>query len=149
MDKLVIGCDIGGVIRDLITEEAITEGIETLKKLQASNFRVVFISKCKEAYKARSQEWLSRQDLRQFSVFYCRDYEGKNEITLSENVAIMIDDKMQVLSRLDAGIFKIWLCDDDKKIEGAKKFQPDFFAGAHLARNWVQVEDLIIENFNF
>jgi len=143
MEKLVIGCDIGGVIRDLVSEEPIEEGVLTLKDLHASNYKIVFISKCKESYAAKSKNWLSSQGLDQFLVFFCLDYEGKSEIARREKVRIMIDDKIQVLTKLDKKVFKIWLCSDDKRIEGAKKFQPDFFAEVHLARNWSEIREII------
>lgn len=143
MDKIIIGCDIGGVMRDLLTEEPIIDAIESLENLSKKNYKIIFISKCKEAYKIRSTDWLKSQNLDHFEVYYCLDYSGKNKIALEQNVSMMIDDKMQVLSRLDPRIFKIWFCDDSKKIEGAKKYQTDLWNSVHLARNWTEVNKLV------
>ena len=60
---------------------------------------------------------------------------------------MMIDDHMAVLSKLDESIFKIWFCDDVKKIEAVRKCQPRDFSCVHLARNWKEVEILIRSYF--
>ncbi len=59
MDKLVIGCDIGGVVRNVQNSLPINNSIEILTKL-SKNYVIIFISKCKETYKASSEKWLRK-----------------------------------------------------------------------------------------
>jgi hypothetical protein len=57
----------------------------------------------------------------------------------------MIDDRMQVLSTFPSSIIKIWFCLDPKKIEGAKKYQPDFINSVRIARSWKEIVELVEE----
>ena len=50
--------------------------------------------------------------------YFSELYSEKVEIAAKNNVAIMIDDKIQVLSKFSDETLKIWLCDDEKKISG-------------------------------
>ncbi len=147
MGPVVIGCDIGGVVRDLVTEEAIRDSIETLEGLDKLNFKIIFISQCKESYKSFCQRWLAAHGLNIYECFYCAHFSEKNEIALQNNVAVMVDDHMGVLDSLDEGIFKIWFCDDSKRIGDVKQCQPMDFASVQLARDWKQVDELIRKRF--
>ena len=55
--SIIIGCDIGGVIRNQIDNTPIGDSINTLKELSETS-KIIFISKCKEAYLTSSKEWL-------------------------------------------------------------------------------------------
>ncbi|CAF4398097.1 unnamed protein product, partial [Adineta steineri] len=70
-------------------------------------------------------------------------YGEKVQIAHDHHVNVMIDDRMNVLSTFPSSIIKIWFCSDMKKIEGAKKFQPDFVDSVRLARNWHEVIELV------
>lgn len=141
-NKLVIASDIGGVVRDLIDENLIENSVEALTKLSLTH-NVIFISKCKESYKLKSEVWLAENHLDHFKCHFCLDYKDKNIIAMKENVSIMIDDKIQVLSKINENITKIWFCNDSKRINGAKKFQPDIFELIHLATDWNDVLSII------
>ena len=51
---MIIGCDIGNVLRDNVTEESIEGAIDGINQLRENN-KVVLISKCKETYKQKLQ----------------------------------------------------------------------------------------------
>ncbi len=142
--SIIIGCDIGGVIRNQIDNTPIEDSIDTLKKLSETS-KIIFISKCKEAYLTSSQEWLKSHGLDSFQTFYCPDYKDKIIIASKENVSIMIDDKIQVLKTFNNEIYKIWFCSDSKRILGLKKFQPEIFESINLATSWKEVAHLINE----
>ena len=144
MNKLTIGCDIGGVVKNQMTELPIDYAIDSLKELSKNeNYKVIFISKCKESYQLKSKGWLKSDGLDHIQAFYCLENNDKIHIARRENVRIMIDDKMQVLNTFDDYTLKIWLCDDHKKIEGSKKFQPDLFAKVRLAIIWPEAIEII------
>lgn len=141
-NRIIIASDIGGVIKDLTSENFIENSIESLTEL-SNSFNIIFISKCKESYQLKLKQWLLENNLNHFKCKFCLDYKDKNQIAINENVSIMIDDKIQVLSKMNDNIIKIWFCDDNKRINGAKKFQPEIFNIIHLARNWNDVLNLI------
>ena len=141
-----IGCDIGGVIKNQQTDDPIEDAVESLIKLSdtASN-TVVFISKCKDSYKEKSNLWLREQNLSHIRTYYCVEYGEKVQIAVDNKVNIMIDDRMQVLRTFPSSIVKIWFCSDPRNIEGARKFQPDFIDSVRIARNWNEILELIDE----
>lgn len=144
-NRIIIGCDIGGVVKNQSNDLPIFNAIESLKKLE-ENYKIIFISKCKDSYRLKTQEWLKKYQLDKFDTFYCLDCKDKIGIAIEQNVTIMIDDKIQVLShfnRNDVDILKIWLCDEEKKIAGTRKFQPELFASLRLATNWNEVTEII------
>ncbi len=55
----------------------------------------------------------------------------------------MIDDKLQVFREIPNNIKKIWLCDDKKKILGAKKFQPDKLSRVNICSDWNEIIILV------
>ena len=67
----------------------------------------------------------------------------KKEICDKNKVNIMIDGKLQVFDDFSDLIFKIWLCDDSKKISGGKKFTPEKIAKVSICANWLEVVDTI------
>ncbi|CAF4027135.1 unnamed protein product [Adineta steineri] len=140
----VIACDIGGVIKDHRTDEPVENAIESIIQLsQDPSNRLIFISKCKDNFKNKSNEWLKKHNLSHIDTYYCIEYGEKVQIAHDHHVNIMIDDRMNVLSTFPPSIIKIWFCSDMKKIEGAKKFQPDFVDSVRLARNWHEVIELV------
>lgn len=146
-DKIIIGCDIGGVIKDRQTDQPIEGAIETLKEILSNEqkYKLIFISKCKDHQRIKSNEWLKSENMEHVPVFYCYEYKEKLNIGLSNHINIMIDDRIQVLScfREYPHIMKIWFCQEEQKINGIKKYQPDLFESFSLARDWLQVDDLI------
>ncbi|CAF1171135.1 unnamed protein product [Adineta steineri] len=140
----VIACDIGGVIKDHRTDEPVENAIESIIQLsQDPSNRLIFISKCKDNFKNKSNEWLKTHNLSHINTYYCIEYGEKVQIAHDHHVNVMIDDRMNVLSTFPSSIIKIWFCSDMKKIEGAKKFQPDFVDSVRLARNWHEVIELV------
>jgi len=131
----VIGCDIGGVIRNVLENTPIPGAIEAIRRI-AEIHQIMFISKCKEHFKERSNDFLKKNNLDNFPVCYCDEYDGKISIAIKYNVSVMIDDKMQVLTTFPENIIKIWICDDENKIEGAKKYQPEYLKQVVHAKNW-------------
>lgn len=140
----VIACDIGGVIKDHRTDEPIENALESIAQLSENpSNRVIFISKCKDNFKEKSIEWMKMHNLSHIPTYYCLEYGDKVQIAHDHHVNIMIDDRMNVLSTFPPSIVKIWFCSDTKKIEGAKKFQPDYVSSVRLARNWPEVVELV------
>ena len=142
MNRIVIGCDIGGVVKNNVDDSPVEGAIQTLGELSDS-FRIIFISKCNDKYRSKSEQWLREYKLDRFQAFFCTDYHEKKMIAAKENVSIMIDDRMQVLSTFNDNILKIWLCNDPKKIVGIQRFQPDIFAKFSHANDWREVASLI------
>lgn len=139
----VIGCDIGGVVRNLQEDKPFPDSIEILEEL-SKNYKIIFISKCKQNFKKSSENFLKTNGLDKYPVFYCQEYYEKIEIAKKKNVSIMIDDLMKVLSTFPTTIMKIWVCDDQKKIDGANKFQKEFYDSVKLARNWKEIKKLLL-----
>lgn len=141
---IVIACDIGGVIKNQINDEPIESAVECLIKLsQSPSNAIIFISKCKDSYKQKSNMWLEQYNLSHIRAYYCLEYDEKIKIANDNNVNVMIDDKMQVLRSFPMSITKIWFCSDPKKIEGAQKFQPDFLNSVRIARSWEEIMEII------
>lgn len=142
----VIACDIGGVIRDQATDAPIENGVEALISLSEDvTNTVILISKCKDHYKQKSTLWLEENNLSHLRVFYCLEYGEKVKLAHDNQVNVMIDDRMQVLSTFPPSITKIWFCSDPKKIQGAQRYQPDFVNAVRIARNWTDVLQVIAE----
>jgi hypothetical protein len=147
--EIIIGCDIGGVVRDNY-DKPINHSIETLREISLNDqkYKLIFISKCKDHQRILANKWLKMESMDHVPIFFCYDYKEKLNIALRENVSIMIDDRIQVLSLFSEHprIMKIWFCQEEKKINGTKKYQPDLFDSLTLARNWSQVA-YFIQNY--
>ena len=104
-EKKVIGCDIGGVLKNMIDRSVYLNAVETLSNL-SKQFEIIFISKCKESYKKSNDEWLKDNSLSEYKIFYCEKYGDKIAIANKNKVDIMIDDRMQVLSTIPSTIIK-------------------------------------------
>ena len=142
----VIACDIGGVVRNQLNDEPFENAIESVIKLsEDTSSQFIFISRCKDSYKEKSNNWLKNYNLSHINTYYCLEYDDKIEIANENKVHIMIDDRMQVLRSFPSSIIKIWFCLDPKKIDGAQKFQPDFINSVHIAQSWKEVMNLIEE----
>jgi uncharacterized HAD superfamily protein len=139
---MIIACDIGGVVKNLTTDDAIDDAIVSVLKLAEKN-TIIFISKCKKLYEEKTKLWLIANKLDHFKIYFCEDYEGKIKIAEKEKVEIMIDDKIQVLVTFPKSILKIWFCNDQQKINGTIKYQPDFFASVSIAKNWCDVMEIL------
>ena len=145
-----IGCDIGGVIKNQQNDEPIANAVESILTLSENvSNTVLFISKCKDSYKEKSNLWLREHNLSHIKTFYCLEYGEKFQIALDNKVRVMIDDRMQVLRTFPSSIIKIWFCTDSRNIEGAKKHQPDFVDSVRIARNWNDILALIDEIQSF
>lgn len=146
MTKKIIGCDIGGVLRDTITEEVIEGAIESINIL-SKDYEIVLISKCKDSYKEKSIDWLKKNNLSHLRTCYCETYEEKAAIAKKEKISYMIDDKITVLTNMNElkNVTKIWFCNDDQKINGTKKFNPTVFDNMTLLRTWSDVVNFITQ----
>jgi hypothetical protein len=145
MNKKIIGCDIGGVLRDNASGEPIEGAIESINILSKDS-EIIFISKAKDAQKDKINEWLKKYGLSNHKIIFCETYEEKASIAKAEKINIMIDDKITILSNMKNlnNIQKIWFCDDDQKINGTKKFNSDVFTYMKLIRTWKDVVDFIL-----
>ncbi len=141
---MIIGCDIGGVIKNLINDEPIENAIESLFQLRDAGHTIIFISKCGASYAEHTMEWLKIHKLDEFKIVFCEDYAGKVGLAKQLNVTMMIDDKMTVLKHFPVEIFtRVWFCTESKNIAGAKKFDPEFYNSVSLIQNWCEVIELI------
>lgn len=144
--RQVIACDIGGVVKDNTTDQPIEDAIESVTKLANDPTKhFIFISKCNEKYKQKSTSWLTDHHLSHIPRYYCLEWDEKVKIAEDHHVNVMIDDRMQVLRSFPPSVTKIWLCSDPKRIEGARKFQPDFFDSVRIARSWPEILQIIDE----
>ena len=138
----VIACDIGGVVKNQLNDEPFENAIESVIQLsEDTSNEFIFISKCKDSYKEKTNIWLKKYNLSHVKTYYCLEYNDKVKIANDNRVNVMIDDRMQVLRNFPSSIIKIWLCSDPKKIEGAQQFQPDFIDSVRIARSWQEVID--------
>jgi hypothetical protein len=131
--KMIIGCDIGNVLRDNMSGKSIEGAIEGIKLLLKSN-EVVLISKCKETYKQKSLNFLKRNGLNSIRKIFVT--EDLDKITVPIDLDVMIDDKIKILLAYPDSVQKIWFCRDSKKIKGAKKYNPEWFDKVTLCQNW-------------
>lgn len=142
---VVVGCDIGGVLRDLTTEQPMPvalESVAALRSLPATVLRIVLISKCNANWAAKSNEWMaSHPELSGLPVCYCLSYEDKLAIALSHHCTAMIDDKIAVLQSFPEHITKIWFVppNEEQKLKGTAKHQPEILKTLQVARSWEDV----------
>ncbi|CAF0952604.1 unnamed protein product [Didymodactylos carnosus] len=142
----VIACDIGGVLRNQQNDEPIENALDSIRKLSENkSIRIILISKCKERYAEKSNTWLKTNNLSHIETYFCLEYEEKVKIATDNKVNVMIDDRMQVLRNFPSSIIKIWFCSDRTKIDGAKRFQPDFVDSVRIAQNWEQIVQIVEE----
>lgn len=137
--KLRIGCDIGGVVKNLADDEPVPDAVGTLGQLLLDGHTVVFVSKCGDNYRERITEWLGTVGLDRIPVHFCRDYADKVGIATRERLDVMIDDKLQVLSSFPTTIKKVWFCNDVKKIAGTRRYQPDLLGSVVVCGTWAEV----------
>lgn len=139
----VIGIDIGGVYRDLQTGLIMDNAFEIINEIINLGHKVYFISKCKPQMEININEWLKSVCLEHIPIFFCREYTEKLEIGNKLKIDMMIDDKMQVLSLFPDTVKKIWYCTDHAKIEGTRKYQPEFLSSVSLVQSWYEIKDII------
>lgn len=139
---MIIGCDIGGVVKEMISDDPIYGAIETIKNLEKNGHEVIFISKCKKNFQQILSAWLKNNNLPN-KVYFCEEYSEKCAICINLKVNYMIDDKLQVFKEIPESINKIWLCNDYNKINGAKKYQPDEVNKVNICNNWTEISNLI------
>ena len=140
---MIIGCDIGGVVKEMISNDPIYNSIETIKKLEELGHKIIFISKCKDNFRQVLTQWLSDNNLPN-QVFFCNEYSEKCAICTRLGVNYMIDDKLQVFKEIPNSIKKIWLTSDEKKISGAYKFQPEEVSKVTICNDWEEIFNTII-----
>ena len=142
-----IGCDIGGVIKEMTSDDPIKGAIEAINQLLKKGHSVVLISKCNETYRTQINTWLVQNGLDHIEVKYCKEYNEKINIAQKLGIDVMIDDKIQVLQSFMPShyITKIWFCDDVKKIKGTQKYQPELLKTIRLAKNWEMILEILNE----
>ena len=138
-----IGCDIGGVVKEMTSEHAVEGALHSIRQLQSEGHQIVFISKCKHSFQVQLTEWLCAHHLQHYPVFFCNEYSEKQQIATATNIDVMIDDKLQVFANMPPNVHKIWLCNDMQKIKGARKFQSTEVSSVHICANWNEVVSYI------
>ena len=141
---MIIGCDIGGVVKEMTSDEPISNSIQTIKKLESLGHQVIFISKCKDNFRLVLTQWLKSNSLNN-QVFFCNEYSEKCAICVRLKVNYMIDDKLQVFKEIPDSIKKIWLTSDEKKISGAYKFQPEEVSKVNICSDWNDIFEVIVK----
>ena len=140
MDRIHIGCDIGNVLRDNTTGESIDGSVESIRTL-SSEYNVVLISKCKNSYKQKSLDWLESNELMYLEKHFVLNDSDKANVDV--DISYMIDDKIKVLLTFPDSVKKIWFCNDWKKINGARKYNPEWFDEVTLCHTWDDIVDTI------
>lgn len=135
---MLIACDIGGVVKEMTTENPVFDSIESIKKLEENGHKIIFVSKCKDNFRELLKNWLMINKLNN-DVYFCNEYSEKNAICIKNKVDYMIDDKLQVFKEMPDKIKKLWLCSDQKKISGAKKYQFDEVSKVTICSNWQEI----------
>lgn len=116
-----LGVDIGGVISDRAIEDgpALADGVlaaepipaafETLRLLhERFAGRVFVVSTCGVWMEHQSRRWLATRDLEgrtgisPYQVWFCRQRRDKAEIATELGLTHFVDDRLEVLSYLDA-----------------------------------------------
>lgn len=141
----IIGCDIGGVVRDLQSGDVMEDAKESINEIIKIGHSIYFISKCKDAMEINIREWLKKEKLDNIPIFFCKEYGEKVTIGKQLKINMMIDDKTQVLSLFGNHIKKIWFCTEYQKISGVKKHQPDIFNSVKLVNSWNDIVEYINE----
>lgn len=142
---MIIGCDIGGVVKEMISDLPIENSIETIKELELLGHEIIFISKCKENFRKVILEWLKTNQLDN-KIYFCDEYSEKSALCTKSKTNYMIDDKLQVFRDIPDSVIKIWLCSDEKKISGAYKFQPNEVKKVTICKDWLEIKN-IIQNY--
>ena len=136
---MIIGCDIGGVVRDMVSGEPVLNSVETLDRLTEEGYQIIFISKCKESFQELLTEWLKKHKLDCYKVFFVLDAGDKEKIMREQKIDIMIDDKITVLNNCPEGVHKIWFCSEKKKIDGTIKYNPECLVGVSIVKSWMEI----------
>lgn len=139
---MIIGCDIGGVVKEMTSDQPIENALETMKELELNGHRIIFISKCKENFRKVITEWLQKNNLTN-QIYFCNEYSEKCKLCIDTKTNYMIDDKLQVFRDIPDSIVKIWLCSDEKKISGAYKYQPEEVKRVTICNSWLQIKEVI------
>lgn len=135
-----IACDIGGVVREMTTGDAMPGAADALARLQAGGVRLIFLSKAKPAGRPAIAAWVASQPaLAGIPLEFCEEYGDKAGMAARHGVTAMIDDKTQVLAGMPPSVARVWFCAEDKKIAGTRKHQPALFATLSVCRSWVDV----------
>ncbi len=141
--KLIIGCDIGGVVMKLGVEEAIDGALEGINQLIKYGHTVIFISKCGEKFKNITLGWLKQVSMDHIPIFFCRTYDGKIPIAKAQKLDVMIDDRIQVLQTFTPEIRCLWFSDEEKDILETEKSQPELFERLVIVKNWDHILDVL------
>lgn len=149
--SFVVASDIGGVIKEMISDVPIENAVESIQFLQSElSSSIIFISKCKSSFQEKIQIWLSQYvfpKVGPIETFFCESYEEKYNLAKNANANVMIDDKLQVFKSFpeDPQLLKIWFTTDYQKIQGAMKYQPEEFNKVVVCNSWPDILDAIKE----
>ena len=145
--KPKIGCDVGGVLSHLQTEQPIPGSLEGLAFLEKEGFPITFVSKCGDSMRQRVKAWLADKKLSHHPVYFCYGYDGKFPITKEKGIEIMIDDRIQVLRTfpLYSGVKCLWFTRDEHEIQKVARNSPQLFAALVVVRNWEEVVRYILD----
>lgn len=149
--SFIIASDIGGVIKNMTSDDLIYNSIESLKLLLSdSNNSIIFISKCKSSFQQKIIYWMQENIyniIGKTNTFFCENYDEKYQLFIKMKANVMIDDKLQVFKSFpdDPKILKIWFTSDYQKINGAIKYQPEEVNKVIICNSWNDIVDKIIE----
>jgi hypothetical protein len=73
---MIIGCDIGGVVKQMTSENPIFNSLETIDELEKLGHEIVFISKCKANFQNNILDWLKCNSLKN-KIYFCKEYSEK------------------------------------------------------------------------
>lgn len=141
---MIIGCDIGGVVKEMTSELPILNSIESIKKLEEKGHQLIFISKCKENYQKNILVWLNTHKLYN-KIYFCNEYSEKRALCIKFKVQFMIDDKLPVFREIPNTIKKIWFCVDNNKMIGAKKYQSNEVSNVVICSDWNEIYKIILQ----
>ena len=120
----------------------ISNSIESIRQLEEQGHQIIFISKCGETFQKTILNWLENYHLGN-KIYFCNEYSEKCALCIRLQVNFMIDDKLQVFREIPNTIKKIWLCSDNKKILGAKKYQSDEVSNVIICSDWNAIYNII------
>lgn len=138
---MIIGCDIGGVVKQITRDDPMDDAIATLFRLRDAGHKIIFISKCGPSYASKTVEWMAVHGLDSFKIVFCENYAEKVVLASKFGVEAMIDDKMVVLKHFPATKYtRFWFCTEQKNIDGAQKYDPEFINTVQLVQSWADIE---------
>ena len=93
---MIIGSDIGGVVKYMTSDEVIYQARESIEQLIQKGHQLIFISKCKERMESQLRMWLVENGFGAYPVYFCREYNDKAMICQQQHVDMKAEIVQQV-----------------------------------------------------